>query len=405
MNRQTRVCLITNDPAQKGGAGGYFRAVFEVLRSRSDLEMEILSLPPAGDHRLDLEPWAYAFGGNPGTRAGEFEGTPVLYSGGARRLEPLAFRAARTNWLPRIQAADAVIAVSGAALVGWPLTGSGVRYLFFTATSLDDERKHAQRGWARDLLYQINRPWLRDMERQVYQKASLIFTLTPAMHRIISAESGVPPARFRVFPMPVDAGRYSPAPEAFQPGTILWMARHEDPRKNTALLLQAAARLAAFFPGLRLVLAGSPLPDRLLKLSRSLGLTERIEAPGWVDEDRKIELLRQADVFVIPSDQEGLCIAGLEAMACGVPVVSTRCVGPEVFVKDGVNGFLVGRGDADGLADKIKLLLGDRACRERMGGAARKIVEDEFSPSAAASALGSALAEVWPERFAPGSEA
>ena len=74
---------------------------------RPDLDLEILSLAPEGDHSLDIEPCAVALGRSPGRREGEYEGAPVLYSGTARRLEALAFRAARPNWLPRAQAADA----------------------------------------------------------------------------------------------------------------------------------------------------------------------------------------------------------------------------------------------------------------------------------------------------------
>ena len=402
MNRRLKVCLVTNDPRQQGGSGGLFRTLFEILRTRPDLDLEVLAFAPIGGP-LDIEPWSYALGREPGREEGEYQGAPALYSGGVRRVESWYFRSARGHWLPRARAADAVIAVSGCGIMAWPLTGAGLRYVVFSATSMDDEKKHTQSGGFRWALYQANRPWLRAMERQVYREAALVHTLAPAMNAIISAENDVPLSRFRVFPVPVDTGRYTADPAAVRPGTIAWMARQSDPRKNTALLVEAMARIAPRWPEARLVLLGGPLPAGLWDRARALRVADRIEAPGWVDEQKKIELLRQTDIFAIPSDQEGLCIAGLEAMACGAPVVSTRCIGPEVFVQDGVNGFLIARGDAAALADRLERLLADRPLRDRMGRAARQTVADRFSPAAAAAVVWRALAEAWPEKFGAGA--
>jgi glycosyltransferase involved in cell wall biosynthesis len=88
--------------------------------------------------------------------------------------------------------------------------------------------------------------------------------------------------------------------------------------------------------------------------------------------------LRTLDVFVVPSHQEGLCIAALEAMACGCPVVSTRCGGPEEFVLNDETGFLV---DADPveMADAILRILRAPKLRRRLGTAAREKVIRDYS--------------------------
>ncbi len=91
------------------------------------------------------------------------------------------------------------------------------------------------------------------------------------------------------------------------------------------------------------------------------------------------DLYRHAMFFVLPSDEEGIGIVLLEAMASGLPVVSTCCGGPETAVLDGETGFLTPVGDAQALADAMQHLLDNPALRRRMGQAGRRIAEERFS--------------------------
>jgi glycosyltransferase involved in cell wall biosynthesis len=84
------------------------------------------------------------------------------------------------------------------------------------------------------------------------------------------------------------------------------------------------------------------------------------------------------DVFVIPSHQEGLCIAALEGMSCGVPVISTRCGGPEEYVINDKTGCLVDH-DAKCLAEAIMKVLSDSQLRQTLGNNARSLVESKYS--------------------------
>jgi glycosyltransferase involved in cell wall biosynthesis len=91
---------------------------------------------------------------------------------------------------------------------------------------------------------------------------------------------------------------------------------------------------------------------------------------GQVPRSRVMDEFRRADVFVLPTLCEGMATVHLEAMACGVPVVTTPNCGS--VVRDGVDGFIVPIRDAAAIADKVELLLADRALRERMGASARQ---------------------------------
>ena len=76
-------------------------------------------------------------------------------------------------------------------------------------------------------------------------------------------------------------------------------------------------------------------------------------------------MIQRWDLFVIPSHQEGLCIAALEAMACGVPVVSTRCGGPEDFVIPGQTGELVPH-ESEAMASAIARICKDESLRHQL---------------------------------------
>lgn len=108
-------------------------------------------------------------------------------------------------------------------------------------------------------------------------------------------------------------------------------------------------------------------------------LTGRCEILGPVQRERVLQLFREANVFVLPSQYEGLPMAILEALAAGLPVIAT-CVGgiPEV-VKDNDNGFLIPPGDIKALSGSLEKLVSDADLRKRMGQRSREFAERELN--------------------------
>ena len=198
-------------------------------------------------------------------------------------------------------------------------------------------------------------------------------------------------------PCPVDVDRFRPAAQPPARPVVLSAARPNDPRKNTPLLLRAFARITPALPDVRLLLVGEGDFDALRRLADQLGLGGRADFVSFCAATDLPELYRSASVYAIPSDQEGLGIAGLEAMASGLPVVSTRCGGPEAFVLPEKTGLLVERHDERQLADALHHLLTDHAARARMGRQARELVELEYAPAAFARQMRQVYAAVWPE--------
>jgi glycosyltransferase involved in cell wall biosynthesis len=180
-----------------------------------------------------------------------------------------------------------------------------------------------------------------------------------------------------------------PRPRTSPTAGILWVGRMLD-WKRVDLLLKAVARICRE-PGFgRLDVIGSgPERSRLLKLAGRLGLDEKCVFHDSVSADRVRELMRQADVYVMPSNRhEGWGAVVNEAMSEGAVIVANREAGAAAQLIDhGRTGFLFDDNDVAGLADVLKTLLGDAGLRETIRQAAWRSVRDVWSPAVGAERL------------------
>ena len=129
----------------------------------------------------------------------------------------------------------------------------------------------------------------------------------------------------------------------------------------------------------RLVLAGAgPEEEHLKSLSAELKVADRTDFPGWIDGERKRELLESSQILVLPSYNEGLPIAILEAMSYGLPVISTDVGDIPACVKNGENGILFAPGDTEALAEALSKLTSDKEIWEKYSRNARDTVEKDF---------------------------
>jgi colanic acid/amylovoran biosynthesis glycosyltransferase len=169
------------------------------------------------------------------------------------------------------------------------------------------------------------------------------------------------------------------------PFTIICVAALQE-RKGHQFLLEACRAIRYQVPGLRCVLVGDGPTKRALEaLIRNLDLAETVSMLGWRPHHETLDLVRGADVMVLPSTRiangsmEGIPVALIEGMAAGLPVIGTRLSGIPELIDDGTTGLLVAERDAMALADAIVRLAGDAALRKRLGAAARKRVQEEYS--------------------------
>ena len=151
-----------------------------------------------------------------------------------------------------------------------------------------------------------------------------------------------------------------------------------DPVKRLEVLVRALPLLVARVPEAQLLIVGDgPEREALRALARRLAPGDRVVFAGAIPDAARV--LPLVDLYVTASRREGLPLAVLEAMACGLPVLATEAPGHVDAVEPEVTGRLVPVDDAPGLAAAAALLLRDPALRARMGRAGRERVEQRFS--------------------------
>jgi len=201
-------------------------------------------------------------------------------------------------------------------------------------------------------------------------------------------------ARLDAFAQPDPTGRAELEALTPTPGErIVVSAGRLSPDKGFDVLIRAATVVCTVDPGARFVVFGDGvLRDELPKQAAAAGLAEKMAFAGFrKDLDR---LMPHADVFVLPSFNEGLPNVVLEASAAGVPVVATAVSGTPEAILDGQTGHLVPAGDAPALANRLLRLLGDAGLRRRMGLAGRAFMSGRFTFAAQARAYLDLFAEL-----------
>ena len=239
-----------------------------------------------------------------------------------------------------------------AGIISKRLSRSGAHIVVSDHAALSHQ--YADRGfWHRQLL-----GW---SIRLFYPRADARVVVAAATAKDLSGLSRLPEAAFEVIYNPVEApGEVAIDPEVER----MWGdARHRilnvgrlNLQKNQQLLMESFARLAANWDARLVILGEGPLRQQLEQHARDLGISDRVVMPGFRLDPSPF--YRSAHLFVLSSDFEGYPLALIEAMHCGLPVVSTDCpTGPVEILDSGEFGALVPCGDSVELAESMAAAL------------------------------------------------
>jgi glycosyltransferase involved in cell wall biosynthesis len=245
-----------------------------------------------------------------------------------------------------------------------------------------------------------------------YRRADLYLSVSPGLSRAY-LQAGLPAAHLRQVCNAVDPERFSVAtedektrlrrelnlPERSVLVLFVGFFSHD---KRPDLLYEAWAEQAGDGLSTLLYVGATASPYQEVAPALAAAIRARAAAAGLDDRVRFVDstlaverYVRAADIYVLPSIREGLPIALLEAMASGLACVASRIPGStDTIVDHGVNGLLVAIDDRDGFAAALRLLVHDRAARERIGAAATRTVLDRYSIHKTADAWLSAYAEL-----------
>ena len=199
---------------------------------------------------------------------------------------------------------------------------------------------------------------------------------------------GCPPDKIKVIRSGLDCDRFTYQPRSLsenEPIQITTTGRLVD-KKGIEYAIRAIAKLIPIYPHIRYKVIGEgPLRSHFTELIKELKLTENVRLMGWRNETEIVEILKQTHIFVAPSitaangDQDAPINVLKEAMAIGLPVISTYHGGIPELVEDDKSGFLVPEKDVAALADKLGYLIEHPERWSQMGQAGREFVLQHYN--------------------------
>src|SRR3954454_13417984 len=241
------------------------------------------------------------------------------------------------------------------------------------------ELEHAQTAYKRLTL----RRWyaFTKMQTRVAKRLQRIITVSESSRTDIVKDHGVDPSVLHVVPVGVDPEQFRPLPGVARiPGRLVTTASADVTMKGLRYLLEAVAKLRTERE-ISLVVIGKPkLGGRSAETIERLGLTDVVSFVSGVSDERVYELYSESELSIVPSLYEGFSLPAIEAMSCGVPLVSTTGGAlPEVVGDDNDTAFLVPPGDSEALAARIRTALDDPELRAKVGAQGRQRVIDNWS--------------------------
>jgi glycosyltransferase involved in cell wall biosynthesis len=260
---------------------------------------------------------------------------------------------------------------------GWPF----VNTLHHPITvDRDLDLAHATNPWRKLTL----RRWygFLNMQMQVARQLPRHLTVSENSRKDIVAQMGVPEETLHIVPVGVDQKQFRPLPHiARVPGRMMTTASADVPLKGLTYLIDALAKVRTERDDAHLVVIGRPRHKSAVPAQiERLGLGGAIEFVSGVSDERIVELYAEAELAVIPSLYEGFSLPAVEAMACGVPLVTTTGGAlPEVVGAPGESAMLVPPGDAGALAAQLVAVLDDADLRARLAEGGRRRVLDRFT--------------------------
>jgi glycosyltransferase involved in cell wall biosynthesis len=218
---------------------------------------------------------------------------------------------------------------------------------------------------------------------RLYPEADAVVCVSRGVADDLVTHLKVPRQKIKVIYNPVDIGYVSSLAEEevdhpyFTTGEtpVIIAVGRLTPQKGYPYLLKAFAQVAAKLLCRLVILGEGEEGQTLKKLVRQLRIEKQVSFLGF--RKNPFKYLAHSDIFVLSSLWEGFSLAILEAMTCGIPVISSRCPpGPDEIITDGMNGLLVPVADETALAEAMLRLLNDKSLSAKLAQAGRQRAED-----------------------------
>ena len=231
-------------------------------------------------------------------------------------------------------------------------------------------------GSETEIYYQSLPSFLKSIVKTQLTKATLVLVLSESWHSFVLKVA--PKANVMVMKNYVSLPEILMIDKADNTINMLFLGLLGK-RKGIYDLLDALAFSVKKMPELYLRIGGNGDIEQAKAYAHKLGLDPYVEFLGWVGNTEKNQLLRDADMFILPSYNEGLPVSILEAMSYGIPVISTKVGGIPELITDNVSGFLITPGDILDLQNRLERLAGDLNLRNCIGSAGKEIIQQQYA--------------------------
>jgi D-inositol-3-phosphate glycosyltransferase len=371
------MAIVTQDPSNHGGVlrlveyiykraegAGLVPTVLHYARfeEHPELNASIVNLT-----RAELNLW-------PQSESYQFHGMNAHAIGACLpEWEPNRIRANKL-WRNTLNKFNRFLLVTGSAQTGSQLANLDKPFISWVSSTVESDRSERLRRTRsiRSFLERRSLPIIRKSELQVLNSSQRILAVSEDAKENIALLTGKP---VEVWPYPIDTDLFHPNETTGYQVTqrFLFVGRANDPRKRVNLFFQACNIFQDRWPKIEFIVTIVSLEIETTEISPSI----KIEYRQSISDQELIDLYRSSTALVLTSEQEGLGIAAMEAMACGLPVLSTRCGGPETFILDNETGFFVT--DSSDIANRMYELATNKALRAKMGMASQDRIENYFS--------------------------
>ena len=172
----------------------------------------------------------------------------------------------------------------------------------------------------------------------------------------------------------IDTEKFKPNPKNNDTFIITPGASRLTSRKGLVYLIKAVDKLSKKYQQLELKIMGDGEGERarLEEIVDKLNLRGRVVFLGRIPREKTFSYYQEADVFVLPSLNEGMSNAMLEALATGLPILATDTGGSKELIMEGENGYIIEMKNAQDIADKLEKIINDFELKKKMGEASRK---------------------------------
>jgi len=313
--------------------------------------------------------------------------------------EPGHYKNTIKQWEKELAGYEYFIVASGTPIAAHPLVLLNKRFIgnYATPCEADRTQRMGKTTGIRAFIEKRAHTKMLAIEKEILEKTTLVMPMSQYTKVQFDTLCEGLEQKTLVCGQPIADEKIGIVPITKKGKILLAVGRFDDPRKNIAMLLQVFDWLYTQVPDLILYIVGSRPSPEVLKPYESLKSFKAIVFTGYVEASVRDLLYEQADIMLITSYQEGLGIIGLEALARGIPVVSTDCGGSRDFVIEGKTGYLVAINDVEAMVLRVLTLLTNSTLYEAIRKYSPEFIKQEFSVTTIEEKYKQALITVYPE--------